>query len=99
MSRSFWVGVGAALAIGAVCAAPVQAEPLTPPTPGEVQYLEQLRRVFAISPEPAEFRSDGELLSYGRFACASRANGFVGQAATFMTPAVSQLAFLYLCPE
>ncbi|MDO3402717.1 hypothetical protein QWI29_21975 [Mycolicibacterium neoaurum] len=99
MSRSFWAGIGAALTIGAVCAAPVQAEPLTPPTPGEVQYLEQLRRVFAISHDPAEFRSDGELLSYGRFVCDRRTHGFVGQATTMMPPAITQLAFLYLCPE
>jgi len=99
MSKTFWAGLGAALVLGAVTAAPVQSEPLTPLTPAEVQYLEQLRRVFALNHDPAEFRSDGELLSYGRFSCDRRAAGYVGQGATLMTPAVTQLAFIYLCPE
>lgn len=74
------------------------AEPLTPLTPGENQYLDQLHRVFAAKHDPSAFRSDGELLVYGQFACAKRNAGQVGEGATFQSPAITQLALIYLCP-
>jgi hypothetical protein len=89
------------LAVGvAVAGAPVaEAEPLTPLGPSELQYLEQLHRVFAVSPDPMAFRSDGELLLRGRRVCYQRSQGFVGPAATSQPSALIQLAFIYLCPE
>jgi hypothetical protein len=87
--------VGASLA-GAQQA---QAEPLTPLSPAELQYLEQLHRVFSVSHDPIAFRSDGELLNRGRDACLQRDRGFVGQASTLQSPAITQLAFIYLCPQ
>lgn len=91
-------GVVAAVTINMAIAPQALAEPLTPPAPGEEQYLQQLRKVFAASHDPTSFRSDGELLSLGRFACNRRDAGFVGQEATLLTPAITQLAFIYLCP-
>lgn len=75
------------------------AEPLTPLSPAEVEYLQQLRSVFAAHQDPTAFRSDGELLDQGRMVCHQRENGLVGAAATLVTPAVTQLAFTYLCPR
>ncbi|ASL17551.1 hypothetical protein [Mycobacterium intracellulare] len=75
------------------------AEPLTPLSPAEVQYLQQLRRVFTAHQDPTAFRSDGELLDQGRMVCHQRENGLVGAAATLVAPAVTQLAFIYLCPR
>ena len=98
-AKSFGAALLAALAMGAAAAPAVRAEPLTPLTPGETQYLEQLRRVFSVNHDPWAFRSDGELLKQGRFACERRDAGFVGAATTFLTPAVTQLAFIYLCPS
>jgi hypothetical protein len=89
------------LAVGASFAGaePAQAEPLTPLSPTELQYLEQLHRVFSVSGDPIAFRSDGELLNRGRYVCRQRELGFVGQEATLETPAITQLAFIYLCPQ
>ncbi len=87
-----------ASAISALGVQPARAEPLTPLSPGEVQYLDQLRRVLSVSHDPTSFRGDGELLDAGRFACNRRAAGFVGQPVTYLSPAVIQLAFIYLCP-
>lgn len=78
---------------------PAQAEPLTPPTPGETQYLDQVRRVLTVSHDAEAFRSDGELLVVGRFACAKRSSGHVGYMATFVSPTLTQPAFIYLCPS
>jgi hypothetical protein len=78
---------------------PAQAEPLTPLSPAELQYLEQLRRVFSVSGDPIAFRSDGELLDRGRYVCSVRDRGLVGQEATLQPPAITQLAFVYLCPS
>lgn len=80
-------------------APPAHAEPLTPLGPAELQYLQQLHRVFSASHDPIAFRSDGELLDRGRDACRQRDGGFVGQAAALETPAITQLAFIYLCPQ
>lgn len=74
------------------------AEPLTPLTAPELQYLGQLRQVFATYRDPAEFRSDGELLDQGHLVCVRREKGLVGYEATLITPAVVQLALIYLCP-
>jgi hypothetical protein len=96
-----WLRIGplVALAVSVAYAESAQAEPLTPLTSGELQYLDQARRVFSISHDPVAFRSDGELLALGRYACDKRATGFVGDAATFVSPALTQLAFIYLCPN
>jgi hypothetical protein len=80
-------------------AQPAQAEPLTPLNPAELQYLEQLHRVLPLSHDPIAFRSDGELLNRGRYVCRQRDQGVVGQAATLESPAITQLAFIYLCPQ
>jgi hypothetical protein len=88
-----------ALAVNVAGAQSAQAEPLTPLTPGELQYLDQARHVLSVSHDPAAFRSDGELLVNGHYACEKRASGFVGSVATFMSPALIQLAFIYLCPN
>jgi hypothetical protein len=97
--KSLCVGALVALAVNVAGAQSAQAEPLTPLTPGELQYLDQARRVLTVSHDPAAFRSDGELLVNGRYACDKRATGFVGSAATFMSPTLVQLAFIYLCPN
>ncbi len=76
----------------------VHAEPLTPLTPGELQYLDQARQVFAAKHDPSAFRSDGELLTRGHFVCDKRGAGQVGAEATFQPPAITQLALIYLCP-
>ncbi len=75
------------------------ADPLTPPPPNEIEYLNQLRRVFAAYQDPTEFRSDGELLELGRQVCFMRSKGIVGAGATLITPAINQLAPIYLCPN
>lgn len=89
------------LVVGAsfVGAQTAHAEPLTPLSPAELQYLERLHQVFAVSHDPIAFRGDGELLDRGRYACRRRELGFVGQAATLEAPAITQLAFIYLCPQ
>jgi hypothetical protein len=94
-----WVGPLVALAVNLAGAQSAQAEPLTPLTPGELQYLDQARRVFSVSHDPVAFRSDGELLVDARYACDIRAAGFVGYAGTYVPPALTQLAFIYLCPD
>lgn len=105
MGAGKWFGIAScaavvAIAVGAApaLADPLTSDPLTPLTPNEVQYLDQLRKVFAAKHDPAAFRSDGELLGDGHFVCAKRDVNQVGQAVTFMTPAITQLAFIYLCP-
>lgn len=75
------------------------AEPLTPLSPAELEYLAQLRHVFSKYRDPTEFRSDGELLRLGRYVCQQRDFGLVGYEATLVTPAVAQLAPVYLCPS
>jgi hypothetical protein len=87
------------MAVGVFAAPAALAEPLTPLTPAELQYLEQARRVFAVSHDPVAFRSDGRLLADGRYACDNRVAGFVGTQSTATSPVLNQLAFLYLCPE
>ncbi|MDF3339470.1 hypothetical protein P3H80_18680 [Mycolicibacterium septicum] len=87
-----------AFAISVTAVQPARADPLIPPTPAEINYLEQARLVFAASHNPVSFRSDGQLLSDGWYACDKRAAGFVGTEATLVTPALTQLAFIYLCP-
>jgi hypothetical protein len=86
-------------AVAVAAAGTAQAEPLSPLSPGEIQYLDQVRRVLTVSHDPEAFRSDGELLSTGRFACDKRTSGMVGGGATFVPPAITQVAFIYLCPN
>lgn len=93
-----WAGLIGAFTIGMTAVQPAHADPLIPPTPAEINFLEQARLVFAASHNPVSFRSDGQLLSDGWYACNKRAAGFVGAEATLVTPALSQLAFIYLCP-
>jgi hypothetical protein len=46
-----------ALAVELAGAQSAQADPLTPPTPNEIQYLAQARHVLTISHDPQAFRS------------------------------------------
>ncbi len=87
------------IALNVASAHPAQADPLTPLTPAELQYLDQVRRVLTVSGDNAAFRSDGELLDTGRYVCHQRTSGLVGAAATGASPAITQLAFIYLCPN
>lgn len=96
--KKFTVGALMVVAVSATVPPPAHAEPLTPLTPGEVQYLNRAHQVYAASPNPMALRSDGELLIDGRYACDKRAAGYVGLGATFVDPVLSQLAFIYLCP-
>ncbi|MCX2930578.1 hypothetical protein ORI20_09845 [Mycobacterium sp. CVI_P3] len=75
------------------------ADPVTPLSAAEDEYLVRVREVFSQYRDPTEFRSDGELLSLGRLVCDQRRNGLVGYEATLVTPAVVQLALVYLCPS
>jgi hypothetical protein len=102
LSTPRWLlaGLLLAIAMNVAGAQPAQAEPLTPLTPAQLQYLQQVRAVLSVSHNDADFRSDGELLDDGQFACEMRANkGFVGQEVTLVPSAVTQLAFIYLCPN
>jgi len=98
--RPLSAGLLLAIAINLPVAQRAQAEPLTPLTPAELQYLEQVRKVLTVGHDNAVQRSDGELLVAGRFVCEKRAShGAVGTEATLVTPAITQLAFIYLCPS
>ena len=99
VSRWLWPGLAMAIAVNVAAAQQAQAEPLIPPAPGETEFLEQVRRVFAAGHDPAAVNSDGEILQNGRFACERRDRELVGQGITYVTPAVTQLAFIYLCPK
>lgn len=92
-------GLVLAIAINVAGAQPAQADPLTPLTPAELQYLQQVRTVLTASHNDTAMRSDGELMVDGQYACQQRARGFVGQEATLVPSAVTQLAFIYLCPN
>ena len=92
------VGVLVAMVVSVAAGPAVHAEPLTPLTPGELQYLDQLHQVFEAQHDPSAFRSDGELLARGQFVCAKRRVGQVGAEVTYQSPAITQLAFIYLCP-
>lgn len=96
--KCLWAVLIAALTINMVAAQPAHADPLLPLTQAEIDYLSHARQVFAVSHNPVSFRSDGQLLSDGWYACDKRAAGFVGAEATLVTPALTQLAFIYLCP-
>jgi hypothetical protein len=77
-----------------------QAEPLVPPGPAEMEYLDQLRRILPGTGDPVAFNNDAELLAKGRYVCYMRdANELVGYEATLVSATVSQLAFIYLCPN
>lgn len=97
--RVLLAGAMLALAMNATGAPAAQAEPLTPLTPNELQYLEQLREVFSVARDNAAFRSDGELLDTGRYVCDQRTTPLVGYGATLVSPVITQLAFIYLCPN
>lgn len=71
-----------------------------PPNPAETAYLDHLRRVLPGTGDPLAFNNDGELLAKGRYVCYMReANDLVGYEATLVSAAVTQLAFIYLCPN
>ena len=94
------LGAGALLVGCFVCAPAAQADPLIPPDNAEIQYLEQARRLLPIADDPVAFNSDGELLDSGRLACYRRdVTGQVGAQVTFVSPILTQLAFIYLCPQ
>lgn len=86
-------------AVGMAGAQSAHADPLTPLTPNEIQYLEHARKVLTATSDPTAFLGDGRLLVDGRYACARRSTNMVGSAGTFVNPALIQLAFIYLCPE
>jgi hypothetical protein len=97
MVTAGWLLVGPALLVSAPVA---PADPLTPPTPAEMQFLDQARRLLAIAPDSmVAFNSDGELLNQGRQACFMRDKGRVGYEATTLPPIITQLALVYLCPK
>lgn len=88
-----------ASAVELIGAQSAHADPLTPLTPNEIQYLEQARKVMATTHDPTAFLGDGRLLTDGRYACARRATDVVGSSGTYVDPIVTQLAFIYLCPQ
>jgi hypothetical protein len=93
---------GALLAgLGWLVAAPTaEADPLIPPTPAELQFLAQARRILPGAGDPVAFNSDGELLDQGRLVCTKRdVAGEVGTDVTYVSPIITQLAFTYLCPQ
>jgi hypothetical protein len=96
--KSLWIAPLVAVAIAAAYVQSAHAEPLTPLTPGETQFLDSVRQVLVASHDPVTFRSDGELLTYGHYACDKRASGYVGTEATLVDPAITQVAFVFLCP-
>jgi len=86
-------------AVGVIGAQSAHADPLVPLTPNEITYLEQARKVMTATQSPTGFRGDGRLLVDGRYVCARRATDIVGYDGTFVDPILTQLAFIYLCPE
>lgn len=96
--KPLWAWPLVALAGAVACAQSAQAEPLTPLTSGETQFLDNVRQVLVASNDHTAFRSDGELLAYGHYACDKRAAGYVGVEATLVNPAITQVAFIFLCP-
>lgn len=86
-------------ALGLLGAQSAHADPLDPLTPNEIQYLDHARKVLTATQDPIAFRGDGRLLVDGWYACDRRATNMVGNSATFVAPALIQLAFIYLCPE
>ncbi|OBJ42496.1 hypothetical protein A5630_20885 [Mycolicibacterium mucogenicum] len=96
--RTSWSALLVAVAVVIEGVPMACAEPLSPPTTSEEQYLVHLHQVLSQVHNPVAFRSDGELLSQGRFACQRRSLGLIGTQASMLTPAVTQLAFIYLCP-
>lgn len=77
-----------------------QAEPLSPPNPAEAEYLDYLHRILPGTGDPLAFNNDAELLAKGRYVCYMRdVNNLVGQQATLVSATVTQLAFIYLCPN
>lgn len=98
--RRLLAGSIVAVAMTVASAQLAQGQPLTPLTPAELQYLEHVRTVLTASNNKVAFRSDGELLAAGRSVCELRSShGLVGEKATFQPSAVTQLAFIYLCPS
>lgn len=78
----------------------VLADPLTPPTPAEMQFLDQARRILPKAPDSmVAFTNDGELLDQGREACFLRDIGQVGYETSVLSPVITQLALIYLCPN
>jgi hypothetical protein len=88
-----------AIATSFIGAPSALAEPLTPLAPNEIAYLDQARKVFALSHDPVAFRGDGELLLAGQFVCDKQRTGSVGVEANLISPILNQLALIYLCPS
>jgi hypothetical protein len=76
-----------------------QADPLIPPTPAEIEYLEHLHHILPGTGDLEAFHSDGVLLDRGRLACYRRDQGFIGYRATYVSPVIAQVAFADLCPR
>jgi hypothetical protein len=77
-----------------------RADPLVPPSTAEVQFLEQVRRLLPLAGDSRAFNNDAELLNQGRDACRLRKDlGLIGEPLTYVPPVVTQLAFIYLCPN
>ncbi|WP_240431293.1 hypothetical protein [Mycobacterium kyogaense] len=74
-----------------------RAEPIAPLTPAEAEYLQQLHYVLRVTHDPIAFKGDGELLTRGRRVCEMNDLGLYGAPATLETPAINQLARIYLC--
>jgi hypothetical protein len=93
--------VGLLLGFGCLIGMPAaQAEPLVPLDNAEIQYLEQARRLLPLTDDPIAFSNDGELLVKGRLACYRRdSSRQVGYQGTFVPAVLTQLAFIYLCPQ
>lgn len=95
--------IAGVLLAGPVCLVGIPvalAEPLIPLSPAEIKFLDHARRVLPGSGDSDAFNSDGELLDQGRYACMRRdQTGQVGWESTFVSPIITQLAFIYLCPQ
>lgn len=103
IKRMLVVALAGVLLTGSVCLGgppAAQAEPLVPPSPAEIEYLNQLHRILPGTHDPLAFSNDAELLAKGRYVCYMRdANELVGYEATLVSATVTQLAFIYLCPN
>lgn len=80
-------------------ASPASAEPLVPPTPAEMLYLDHLHQIMPGSGDPAASHGDGWFLEKGRYACSKKAQGYVGATAILLSPIITQIAYADLCPS
>ena len=76
----------------------VRADPLVPPSPSEIAYLEHLHRSLPAS-DPVTFHNDGWFLDRGWEICRDRDLPKLGYEATLISPIIAQSAYAYLCPN